>query len=356
MLADPRRVLARRRRRGSTRHSAAWHAARGADAKAPESAAAAAPHTPLPPGALALLSLCAQIYPVSDFRHVVLTPASLLMAEVLSQPALPADGVALRRCLFLCSVALHCVSAAKRWHPELHATATALLGAVLAPPAAAAERAADGEAAAARWLRLRQHKPAKPAKGAAEELPPLAFASLCAAAAPTPLPLDAAAAIYKLVGATAALYRDLPSYPELFGPTAALLQAAPAAQLPAPLRPLHAATLAQLDELQRRACELRLPLRLQKVAAVAIKSYNPAFQDDFQPYKNMDPDRERSEMRKLKREYKEEKKGAMRELRKDAAFLAKHRQAEEDKTTAYLEERGKRAMGLMQTRRPTGSQ
>ena len=80
--------------------------------------------------------------------------------------------------------------------------------------------------------------------------------------------------------------------------------------LVAKYRLLHAATLAQLDELQRRACELRLPLRLQKVAAVAIKSYNPAFQDDFQPYKNMDPDRERSEMRKLKREYKGASKAA----------------------------------------------
>ena len=69
----------------------AWRRAAKARAKAAASAAAAAPaattasaaaHTPLPPGALALLATCAQIYPPSDFRHPVLTPMTLLMGEV----------------------------------------------------------------------------------------------------------------------------------------------------------------------------------------------------------------------------------------------------------------------------------
>ena len=41
-------------------------------------------------------------------------------------------------------------------------------------------------------------------------------------------------------------------------------------------------------------------------------------------------------------------KGAMRELRKDALFIARQRQAEEDKTSDYLEARGKRSMSIMQ--------
>ena len=36
------------------------------------------------------------------------------------------------------------------------------------------------------------------------------------------------------------------------------------------------------------------------------------------------------------------------ELRKDALFIARQRQAEEDKTSAYLEARGKRSMAIMQ--------
>ena len=38
----------------------------------------------------------------------------------------------------------------------------------------------------------------------------------------------------------------------------------------------------------------------------------------------------------------------MRELKKDAAFIAREREAEKSKTTQYLEERGKRALRLME--------
>ena len=44
----------------------------------------------------------------------------------------------------------------------------------------------------------------------------------------------------------------------------------------------------------------------------------------------------------------QEKKGAIRELRKDGAFLATQRHSEQQKTSDYLEARGKRAMSLMQ--------
>jgi hypothetical protein len=65
----------------------AWRRAAKADAKASAAAAASATaHTPLPPGALALLATLAQIYPPSDFRHPVLTPMSLLMGEVRAAP------------------------------------------------------------------------------------------------------------------------------------------------------------------------------------------------------------------------------------------------------------------------------
>ena len=57
-------------------------AASAASAASDAAAASAAAHTPLPPGALALLATCAQIYPPSDFRHPMLTPMTLLMGEV----------------------------------------------------------------------------------------------------------------------------------------------------------------------------------------------------------------------------------------------------------------------------------
>ena len=73
------------RRAAKARAKAAASAATAASAASAASAAttaSAAAHTPLPPGALALLATCAQIYSPSDFRHPVLTPMTLLMGEV----------------------------------------------------------------------------------------------------------------------------------------------------------------------------------------------------------------------------------------------------------------------------------
>ena len=51
----------------------------------------------------------------------------------------------------------------------------------------------------------------------------------------------------------------------------------------------------------------------------------PKFEDGFDPTKHYDPDRERAEAAKLKAEFKKERKGAMRELRKDANFIAREK-------------------------------
>ena len=75
---------------------------------------------PLPPGGLALVACCVQLYPASDYRHAVLSPCALLVAEVLAQEGLPRGRVGLRRTLFLCSQALKLVTPSKRFMPELH--------------------------------------------------------------------------------------------------------------------------------------------------------------------------------------------------------------------------------------------
>ena len=86
---------------------------------------------PLPPGGLALVACCVQLYPASDYRHAVLSPCALLVAEVLAQEGLPRGRVGLRRTLFLCSQALKLITPSKRFMPELHNTLLRLLAASL---------------------------------------------------------------------------------------------------------------------------------------------------------------------------------------------------------------------------------
>ena len=67
----------------------------------------------------------------------------------------------------------------------------------------------------------------------------------------------------------------------------------------------------------------RQPLQLQKFKAQPIASFDPEFDVDYSlDRKRNRKDKDQQEMAKLKHEYKKEFKGAMKELRKDNAFIA----------------------------------
>ncbi|KAI2479292.1 Nucleolar protein 14 [Pyrenophora tritici-repentis] len=60
------------------------------------------------------------------------------------------------------------------------------------------------------------------------------------------------------------------------------------------------------------------------------------FEESFDPNRHYDPDKERAEAKRLQKDYKRERKGAMRELRKDAHFIARESLREKkEKDRAY---------------------
>jgi nucleolar protein 14 len=68
----------------------------------------------------------------------------------------------------------------------------------------------------------------------------------------------------------------------------------------------------------------------------SIKTSIPKFEDHFDPGKHYDPDKDRADLAKLKAEFKQERKGAMRELRKDANFMAREKlRVKKNKDAAY---------------------
>jgi len=169
-----------------------------------------------------------------------------------------------------------------------------------------------------------------------------------AAAAVAALRLDAAGATFNLTHDLIRTSTNLPCFAEIWGPTLARLSVIKPKQLAKPLRPLLAACLAELRAAIPAALHARLPLLLQRAPVAPIKLYNPVFDDDFQPERSLDPDRQRAERQKLIRKTKKETKGAIRELRKDGAFLARERDKEREERDAYLEARGKRARAIME--------
>lgn len=302
---------------------------------------------PLPPGALALVALCCQLYPPSDYRHSVLTPCALLVGEVLGQQPLPASRMALRRTLFLMGQAVRIIGAERRFMPELHSTAVRLARAMLLQSqhsAAPQPWTAAGALPSGGW------------PGAAAAPGPLSFGTLRPSAAALGAEaieqcvVDEGGLLLSLVQTLATLHEpDLPSFPELFTPLLHACSASPAAApLPPALVSARDATGILLSSLVSRASGRRVALRLQRAAPVPIKALNPVYDDDFQPERDVDPDRDRAALRHLKRQTKKEHKGAVRELRKDGAFLAAERAREKGERDEYLEGRGKRAVAIMQ--------
>lgn len=112
----------------------------------------------------------------------------------------------------------------------------------------------------------------------------------------------------------------------------------------------------RLDKLQKKLKRMlqvarlsRRPLELHHHKPLAIKTYVPKFEETFDPDKHYDPDRERAELAKLKKELKQERKGAMRELRKDANFMAREKlRIKKAKDEAY-EKKYKRLVAEIQS-------
>lgn len=99
----------------------------------------------------------------------------------------------------------------------------------------------------------------------------------------------------------------------------------------------------KLTRLLKFARQARRPLLLQAHKPIPIPTYIPKFEPRSSSYlRRQDPDHERNEASKLRYQVKQEKKGAIRELRKDAKFLAavEHKQQAE-KDRAYKDRMNK---------------
>jgi nucleolar protein 14 len=118
--------------------------------------------------------------------------------------------------------------------------------------------------------------------------------------------------------------------------------------LPKGLNDHVAAAKSKIDGMLKLAHMERRPLELHHHRPLPIKSNIPKFEDSFDPNKHYDPDRERADMAKLKAEHKRERKGAMRELRKDANFTAREKlRVKKAKDEAY-EKKYKRLVSEIQ--------
>ncbi|EMC95439.1 hypothetical protein BAUCODRAFT_35421 [Baudoinia panamericana UAMH 10762] len=133
------------------------------------------------------------------------------------------------------------------------------------------------------------------------------------------------------------LWQDLSAFTHIFSPFVHILE-----RLNATKALRHLTTLLESSHLRLR------PLELHHHRLQPIRTSIPKFESGFNPDKHYDPDHDRSESRKLHKEVKRERKGALRELRKDANFVAREQLRDKRERDEEYERKQRRLVAEIQ--------
>ncbi|KAI9687340.1 MAG: nucleolar complex protein 14 [Bathelium mastoideum] len=236
-------------------------------------------------GDLAILTAIGSIYPTSDHFHPVVTPAITIMAQWLG---------------------LSCVTNSPL---NTDSTTGAALVALCLQYQTLSKRYIPE--AASYTLRVLRQSP--------------------------PLPLTDLEPHLHNLNTMATLWRTHSSFPEIFRPFLPLLQ-----------NPQTETLHTHLTTLIHASLQTRRPLQLHHHRPRAIPTATPRFEPTFDPTRHYDPDAERAAQQRLKREWARERKGALRELRRDASFVARERLREKRVKDAEYERKMKRLVAEVQ--------
>ncbi|KAI5295378.1 nucleolar complex protein 14 [Ascosphaera acerosa] len=284
----------------------------------------------LQPGDLVLLNGMATIFPTSDHFHPVVTPANLTMARYLGHSTIASLRDLVTGC-YVASLCLQYQTFAKRYMPEF---VNYVLNALCALAPVAPMKTGAGclgtfflrEPQEGISLRLERGVTVK-------EMRKIAFWDVITAQASgkdaQTVKLALVSALISLLDHAADMWSAKSAFCDIFTQAKRVVRfvqkttAAAATTLPTSLADQLQSTTDQLSRLLTQSDHARRPLLLHNHRPLPIKTAIPKFEENFNPDRHYDPDRERAELAKLKKEHKRERKGALRELRKDANFIAR---------------------------------
>nr|XP_057910411.1 nucleolar protein 14 [Doryrhamphus excisus] len=268
------------------------------------------------------LKVAALLFPTSDFRHPVTTPALLFIGQVLTKcPVRSLQDVTSG--LVLCCLAVEYVSFSKRFLPELLNFLAGTLhlavqdkscpGYAVVPPFRSSGRHTD-------LLVLSDSESWKSWDGKSQL--PLSAAqhlSLKTDLDRDHFRLTCVSACMDLLKRCCLLYRDLVAFTSIFQPIRRLLSQHLSSQLlPKPLQELQAEIL----EVISSAPVAHSHLVFDKKKPVPLKLLTPKIVEVLDYGKKRGFTKEQREAERVHHKYKKEFKGALREIRKDSRFLA----------------------------------
>ncbi|XP_078416974.1 nucleolar protein 14 isoform X2 [Cetorhinus maximus] len=273
---------------------------------------------------LLYLKITGALFSTSDFRHAVVTPALVHMSQIVTKCSVTSlRDVAAG--LFVCCLFLDYVSLSKRFIPEVIIFLLGILymaipskgtmGYTLVPPFKPSGKSSNllvvkNKKAAETW----EMKPLPMSKiqgvEQQDELQTANFRFSCIALC------------FNLCKRCSSLYRSLPAFQEIIRPLEIILTSHLSVNdYPVQLQELYHEVLQEVRD--RPTCYW--PLKFEKKKPVPLKLFTPKIVEVSDYGRKRGGTRQERERMRLVHKHKREFKGAVREIRKDAQFLARQR-------------------------------
>ncbi|XP_065071056.1 nucleolar protein 14-like [Rhopilema esculentum] len=267
---------------------------------------------------LILLVIISKVFPVSDLKHGITTPALIFMAAVLSKSHFQSAADLLSG-LFISNILLEFQLLSKRFVPEVINFLCAVLSMATKPKSTlkySPSLQIHNKNKNCLYLEDKTNKNGRKLKlsdlkDSNEKL--------------RNLEVETRVSVLRLgVNLTkrfAGLYKDLSSYSEVFAPAIEAIKLIPLDRYPQQIQE----EISQLRGLLENSSE-RQPLTLLHRKPIPLPLLEPKFDESYEiTSKKRSKDKTVNERSKLKYKYKSEMKGAIREIRKDSQFLAKEK-------------------------------
>lgn len=297
---------------------------------------------------LIYLKVAALLFPTSDFRHPVTTPALLYISQALTKCTVRTLQDVTSG-LVLCCLAVEYVCISKRFLPELinflagtlHLAVQdkSSLGYTVVPPFRPSGKYSDllvlsDSESCKSWIKKSLPLSSTQHLDLRSDLDKDHHRLMCLSTS-----LD-------LVKRCCLLYKDLMSFSSIFQPIRALLSKHLAAQtLPELLQGLHSEILETINS----APVAHSRLVLDKKKPIPLKLLTPKIVEVLDYGKKRGSTREEREKERLQHKYKKEFKGALREIRKDSRFLAREKLNEVMSRDAERKRKVKELFGSLAT-------
>ncbi|KUF91669.1 cGMP-dependent protein kinase [Phytophthora nicotianae] len=289
---------------------------------------------------LLLFKVLTSIFPTSDLRHNVVSPMETLLGESLARGTVTSPQEA-TQALFAASLSLDMTRSKERFMPEVVSFLTRILRAFVT----------SSDDSSTQWLRRDLLEWVSAQKE--EKMPALPRLSLAGSSSCSGV--QVLSALLVLLDVASAQYASLPSFDELFYPLYLLLHAL-VKQLEDNTVSEVNAVISKLHTRLESCWNARRPLRLQSFAPTTLPTFAPQFDENYTVRKDKTAPKDTAQLKQLQRQVKRARKGAARELRRDAEFIHREKQKEEEARLAAKEEKQKEIRRWLEEQNATFNQ